>query len=353
MSTIATISDLLVQSNSQFRLYDIGRTITKVNKSDFLKIEQAQLPYPFPSQGQAFIAVVFWQKTSNQPYLWFVKLPLDERGLLNQGARNHFIAILVEAFGLQHQNQQKNLVDLTLTPNEQQERLLKNNLYHFTPAQYKLASLNSLIRVELKQNASQYFSHCHDYLSGKLGWENWQNVAIQGLTDIAARLSENNNEHLLIKNFSELPSQVLLPLCDALENQTLSIELLTTVCETFTLHTNNKLLQQHLLRALAASANHPHVQTLIRKLLAQEKVSDELLIVISGRCWLALQDQTLLMQFLEKLIFTEDKGLFTAIFKDLIAIPNIRPILFTCIRQPDRSTALAQAIGQLFNQIKA
>jgi len=353
MSTINTISELLTLSDSQYRIYDIGRVICKISKNDFSKIELNQLPYPFPSQGNACVAIVFWQQKTAEPYIWFVKLPLDERGLLNQGSRNHFIGILVEALDLQQKNVQNNAVNLTLTPNEKQEELLKNNPYHFTPAQYKLASLNSIIKVELKQTPSQYFSHCHDYLSGKLGWDNWQNVAIQGLTDIAARLPKNNNEQILVNNFNKLPMQVLQPLCGALENQTLSFDLLTEIRKKITQHNDNSLLQQHLLRALASSANKLPVQTLIIELLAQDNLEDELLIVISGRCWLALQDQTLLMQFLEKVVLAQDKYLFAAIFKDLIAIPNIRPILFTCMRQPERSPALAKAIGQLFNQVKA
>ena len=117
MDTIDTISQLLQASNSQYRLYDIGRKITKISKEQFEKIENNQLPYPAPSQGHACIAIAFWQKQSPQPYLWLVKLPLDERGLLNQGARNHFIAIIVEALGS----------DLTQDANEQQEELLKSN----------------------------------------------------------------------------------------------------------------------------------------------------------------------------------------------------------------------------------
>ncbi|XQW86168.1 DUF3549 family protein [Thalassotalea piscium] len=90
MNTIDTISDLLTLSNSQYRVYDIGRKIDKITKEQFSKIEANQLPYPFPSQGHAHLALAFWQKEAKHPYLWFVKLPLDERGLLNQGARNHF-----------------------------------------------------------------------------------------------------------------------------------------------------------------------------------------------------------------------------------------------------------------------
>ena len=83
--TISSISALLNLSDSQYCIYDIGRRVDKISIEQFEKIEAAQLPYPFPIQGHAMLAIAFWQKQSTSPYLWFVKLPLDERGLLNQG----------------------------------------------------------------------------------------------------------------------------------------------------------------------------------------------------------------------------------------------------------------------------
>ncbi len=352
MSTINTISELLTLSGSQFRIYDIGRIISKLSKNDFEKIELNQLPYPFPSQAHACIAIVFWQKQSLEPYLWFVKIPLDERGLLNQGARNHFIAIIIEALGLEVDGQQ-NMANLSLTPTAQQEELLKSNPYHFTPAQYKLAALNSIIKVELKQPPSQYYQQAISYINGDIGWQNWHNVAVQALADIAARLGQDDNGKVIAQQLANFPEQVLLPLCGALENQHLPFELIKALIASFIDNADNSLLQQHLLRALASSSEHVNVNKLLTQLLSSTNIDDELLIVISGRCWLALQNKDLLMLFLERLVLAQDKSLFAAIFKDLIAIPTIRPILFTCMRQPNRSDALARAIGQLFNQLGA
>ena len=70
MDTIDTISQLLCSSNSQFRIYDIGRKIEKIPKDIFGKIELNQLPYPSPSQGHACIAIAFWQKKSPQPSIF-------------------------------------------------------------------------------------------------------------------------------------------------------------------------------------------------------------------------------------------------------------------------------------------
>ena len=350
MDTIDTISQLLHTSNSQFRIYDIGRKIEKISKEAFEKIELNQLPYPTPSQGHACFAIVFWQKQSLQPFLWLLKLPLDERGLLNQGARNHFIAIIVEALGS----------DLTQSVNTKQEELLKSNPYLYTPAQYKLASLNSKIKFELKQEPSKYLSPFISYISGDNGWENWQAVGVQGITDFAVRIREETltekYSELLVNALPHLPSEVLLPLCGALENEEFSVDLINALLNLFKekLRSSpeaeiNITLQQHLLRSLASNCQHVHVDELVSELLQQQHVASELLITLSGRCWLALTNSKKLMAFLEHLVLSDDQPLFNSIFKDLVSIPVIRPIVFQCMRAPERSAALSKAIGQLFN----
>jgi len=352
MDTIDTITQLLQSSNSQYRFYDVGRKIAKISKEQFEKIEQNQIPYPTPSQGHACIAIAFWQKQSPQPYLWLLKLPLDERGLLNQGARNHFIAIIVEALG----------ADLTQDANEQQEELLKNNPYLFTPAQYKLAALNSKIKFELKQAPSEYLAPFISYISSDTGWENWQAVGVQGIADFAVRINESINDTaknslLLSKALPHLPNEVLLPLCSALENEPLSVELLDALITLFKAKLNSQepatekmiQVQQHLLRSLASSCQHPHVHQLISLLLQQQTLAADLLITLSGRCWLALENSDNLMAFFEHVIASKEQTLFNNIFKDLVAIPTLRPIVFQCMRAPERSDALSKAIGQLFN----
>ncbi len=348
MTTIATISELLTQSGSQYRIYDLGRKIDKLSKQTFLKIENQQLAYPFPVQGHAQLAIIFWQPQINEPYLWFIKLPLDERGLLNQGARNHFIAIVIEALGAQ----------LTNKPTQTQAERLKENPYHITPSQYKLAALNSLVKVELKQNASKHYPKAQQYIYGKIAWQQWQDIAIQGLADIAARLSDGleqtmDNAEAISQNIIYYDENVLLPLCCALENQQLPVNLLNSIISLFEQRANSPLQQQYLIRALASSSEHSFVIEFIEKLLTTTELDEDLFIAISARCWLALQQPKRLMLFLEMLVKTNNNALFSAIFKDLVAIPTIRPVLFQCMRDPNRSKMLAAAIGQLFNQLGA
>ena len=339
MTAIATISELLKLSDCQYRLYDIGRKITKISKDDFNKIEQNQLAYPFPSQGHAHLAIAFWQPKSTQPYLWFVKLPLDERGLLNQGARNHFIAIIVEALGN----------DLSVDPTEQQEELLKSNPYHFTPAGYKLSALNSLLKVELKQPASIHYEAVQEYIAGQHPWQDWHKLGLQGLSDYAARLEQGDNLSQLVKHFQLLPKQVLLPLCTSLENQALNYQLIDVIIQRVNQPIDEET-QLHLLRSLASSCDSIKVTQLVESMLAKNSCSAEVIITLSSRCWQVLADDNLLIAFMEQLVRLDDQPLFAAIFKDLVAIPQLRPNIFSCMRSPKRSEALGKAIGLLFNQ---
>jgi len=344
MNTITSISELLSLSNSQYRIYDIGRKIDKISKKTFTQIELNQVAYPSPSQGHAFIAIAFWQKKNAQPYLWFIKLPIDERGLLNQGARNHFIAIIVEALGS----------DLTIDPSEHQEELLKSNPYHFTPTQYKLASLNSIICHELKHKMSDHLKHCITYFSSQELWVNWENIGVQGITDFVATLSQGKNNEYLVNALPHLPEQVLIPLCSALENHALSLNLITAIIHKIEndSSSNSETIKLHLVRSLASSTEHSHVIKLIEQLLSRKQVSMDLLIVLAGKCWHVLEDQQRMMVFLELLVKDNEQQLFNAIFRDLIAIPLIRPILFQSIRSKDRSVELIEAIGLLFQATK-
>ncbi len=338
--TISSISALLTLSDSQYHIYDIGRRVEEISKAQFENIEAAQLPYPYPSQGHALIAIAFWQQQSTSPYLWFVKLPLDERGLLNQGARNHFIAIIIEALG----------ENISVNPTEQQEALLKKNPYHFAPAQYKLAAINSLVSTSLKHPASKFYLPAQKYLSGANGWDAWQEVGVQGLSDFAFRLSEANNSEILANALVNLPEQVLVPLCSALENISLPASVVGQVIVRFQqAHTaSNPAIVIALLRALASSTQQPISQRFLSDLMANNELDEDVLIIIAGRLWPILSDDDVLSTYLEHLV--RDNELFTAIFKDLVAIPLIRPVLLQTIRSPKRSSQLAHAIGMLFKQ---
>jgi hypothetical protein len=345
MTTISSISELLSLSGSQYRIYDVGRKIKKIPKELFNKIELNYQPYPYPIQSHACIAIVFWQKESKQPFIWFVKLPLDERGLLNQGARNHYIAIIVEALGK----------EITENPTEKQEELLKNNPYHFTPAQYKMAGLNSIINMELKRPFSSHFSVFCEYIRNGQLKDSWENLGIQGINDYAANIITPELSALLARSIDQLPVQVLVPLCIALENHDLPLNIIESViklCDSSS-SIDNQEISLSLLRSLSSSCKHVHVLSYVQSVLENEQTPVDTLVVLSGRFWEIFDDNKLLLRYFELIAATGDIQLFAEIFKDLVSIPSIRPTVLEVMRSPERSEALSLAIGHIFNTTRA
>ncbi|XQW86167.1 DUF3549 family protein [Thalassotalea piscium] len=167
-----------------------------------------------------------------------------------------FIAIIIEALG----------TNVMIDPSEKQEELLKSNPYNFIPAQYKLASLNSLLKVALNQGASEYYEQCFQYLRGDLGWDNWHQIGVQGLSDFASRLNDVEHQKLLNNAIEHLPIEVLNPLCCAIENIQLPISLIKKITDLYRLATDIDT-QQALLRALASSSDHPMVIALVQEIL--------------------------------------------------------------------------------------
>ncbi|WP_394174695.1 DUF3549 family protein [Thalassotalea litorea] len=347
MSKIDTLSELLQLSQSNYKVFDLGRKVEKISKSDFERMEQAMMPYPSPLQGHAHLAVVFWQKRPDKPYIWFIKLPLDERGLLNQAARNHFIAIIIDALGN----------DLSVDPTEQQEELLKSNPYHFTPSQYKLAALNATLKQEFKQPASQYYEHCHLYFTGALGWETWQGIGVQGLCDYAARIDENDNAQHLQTALQHIPEQVFTPLSAALENQKLPLILMRELSALANTHLQQSDVNTNqlsaIVRAMSSNALNQYFWDLVDTLISDKRCQQlEIFVAISGRGWMALADYSRMQRFLEAAVEFMDQPTFFALFQDLVALPMIRPILLQVIRSQDRSKALERAIGELFQSMQ-
>lgn len=339
MSTISSITELLNLSNVQFRIFDIGRRVSKISKETFSKVEENQLPHPFPHQGHAHLAIAFWQGKEQSPYLWFAKLPLDERGLLNLGARNHFVAIIVEALG----------TDLSADPTEKQAELLQANPYIFEPSQYKLAFLHSLISASLKQPASSYYQPAIDYLIKK-DWQNWQNIGVQGLTDLAVRFETDNLTSLVSDALPHLPKKVLAVFSGALENVTLPHTLchaLLNMQSQSTLDNEAKLLY---FRALSCSQHDESIREFIKESLNNEKeANQEFVITIAGRFWESLENEATCLAFLE-LVAGKFPELFAPLFRDLVAIPGLRAVIFANMRNEQRSEELGKAIGALFNQ---
>jgi len=358
-----TLTDFLEQAQCQYRAYDLGRIVQKINNSEFQKIAKNEMAYPFPIQQHAFIALTFWQvAVQKEHFIWFLKMPLDEQGLIKITAQTSFIRMVVEAMG----------EDLTADVSDKLQERLASNPFVFKPSAEKLAIFNANINSAFIRPASSFYAPIQHYFSGQGDWQDWQNLGLQGFADLAARLDHDNNQQKIIDALDYLPEQPLQTLSLCLENQTqINNELATRIAQQA-----NKRLQQGqettailLLRALASSTaaklessstsrlENKNEQAIIKQLL-NDQFSSQLVhqadwyITIAGRCWIQLEDETLLNRYFESLA-NHHKALFPQLFADLVAIPSLRAKVLKQLRLTARSPALSEAIGLLFSGLKA
>ncbi|OLQ89331.1 hypothetical protein BIY21_15365 [Vibrio ponticus] len=345
MDTIHTLSELLRNSDCTFKIFDLGRRIKTIDNQVFEQIEKGQQPYPYPLQRKAHMAIAYWNE-AKQPWIWFLKFELDERGLLKQADVGNFIKFVVEAMGTR----------LNQDMSEEQQQKLANNPYTFKPSEDKMAVFHSQIRADLDLPCSQYYEHAQHYFKGGLGWQNWQTVGLQGITDIAARLGTEQNGVELRKALPSLPSEPLYALLGALEHTELTDKLAQRIAELAQAQIDSNEPDLFLLSALTralAGANHKIALPILEQVLASPRLShQEILIGVAGRCWHLLANADIAEQFLLRLAQTGNQNLFNQLFADLVMLPELRMVLLPLLHSSP-SAELANALINLQQAAKA
>ncbi|MDG3088876.1 DUF3549 family protein [Vibrio hannami] len=345
MENSNTLSQLLTNSGCEYKIYDLGRRIQAIDNSLFSSVELGQQPYPYPLQRYAQLAVAYWNE-QKQPWIWFLKFPLDERGLLKQSDVGNFIKYVVEAMGAR----------LSKQPDEETEQKLANNPYTFKPKEDKLAVFHSLIRTSLSMPTSQYYEHAQHYFTGDLGWENWQTVGLQGITDICTRLDKEQNGVLIRKAIRHLPNEPLYGILGALEHVALPEKLGKRIEEMALAIIQDKTPDLFLLSALVralAGADKQVLSNVVKQILNSPILShQEVLIAIAGRSWSALESSDTAELFLVRLAQTRNQTLFNQLFADLVMIPSLRMILLPLLHGAP-SEELAQALVNLQQATKS
>lgn len=345
METIHTLSQLLTNSDCHYQVFDLGRRISKIDNKTFADVEKGQQAYPFPMQRKAHLAIAYWN-AQQQPWIWFLKFDLDERGLLKQADVGNFIKYVIEAMGSR----------LNQEMSEEQQQKLSNNPYTFKPAEDKMAVFHSQIRAQLNLPCSQYYEHAQHYFAGGLEWDKWPTVGLQGVTDICARLGQEQNGVNLRKALNSLPNEPLYALLGALEHTELPKKLAQRIAQLATEQIDSQqpdlFLLSALLRALAGAPNSI-AQPIVVKVLASPRLShQEVLIGIAGRCWHWLSEADVAEQFLLRLAQTGNQALFNQLFADLVMLPELRMVLLPLLHSSP-SQELAAALIKLQQATKA
>ncbi|KAB1508253.1 DUF3549 family protein [Photobacterium damselae] len=339
MDQFHTLTQLLDNAQCQYAIYDLGRRVTQLDVDQFKAVEENRQPYPWPLQQHANLALSFWQP-NHTPWIWFLRLPLDERGLLKQAAVGDFIKYVIEAMG----------ATLNRTPSEEEQKKLANNPYTFKPNDDKMAMFHGKLRSQLQLEPSQYYAGAQQYLTGELGWDNWQQLGLQGLADVCSRLSQENNATLVRKAINHLPMTPLYALLGCLEHIELPDNLTSRISECLATEMAQSapdiFLISALIRALSGS-NETVLQGEIAQLLAQPHLCHpEILIAIAGRCWQGLNQPNNAELFLLRLAQSQNQALFNQLFSDLVMLPMLRGIMLQLLHG-QANPELIQAIAEL------
>ena len=341
MQPMETLSDLLQQLQGQYRIYDMGCRLSKLSSTDFKKFEEGQKAYPLPWLRHAWVGILSWSPKSRKlgassPTIWFLKLPLDERGLLIQAARDEFLNQLLETIGT-------NMLDEQASA-EWAEQLKHSNLA-FTPDQARMAAFHAQASITLEQPASRFYPAVQSYMSSEDSQQNWQELGLQGFADFAMRLDQQQQWQ---QKISQLPAAVLETIAAQLENQKLD----HLVSKAFILRGETSINDGEkvaCLRAISQSKDAASRQHWLKQILDKDNmVGVELLATITSKCSKDLLKPVLMDLFIHQC--AADQGVFNGLVQELMYQPKLRKKVLEAFRAEGRSPSVIQAIGVLMGQ---
>ncbi|EGN75643.1 Protein of unknown function (DUF3549) [Idiomarina sp. A28L] len=352
MQSIDTLSDFLAvaganhQAKTEYRIYDLSRRVQPILAADFQAIERGERPFPAPRQQHAWLGVVLWSSVrDSDPYIWFVKLPLDERGLFDHAARQHFLSIIVEALG----------ADPTSTPTAEQEQRLQQNPYIFVPEEARRAAFHAQVSADLEQPTSIHYEDALAWLQGQKPFEDWENLGVQGIHDALTRnISDSQLQQRIQSNLLTWPVPIQQALMEAMEHQ----ELPATMAQNLLAQLNSSLAvsaQIILIRSLASQSHtpamHKAIGRLLRDLPQQETDKLDLLFSLGARCWPALTDTNNLERYMTA-IASANEDIFVSVFRDLVMLPELRGLLLRLFGSNNLNPQLQQALTQLVTRTR-
>lgn len=343
MKPMQTLSDLLQQLQGQYRVYDMGARLSKLSTIAFRAFEEGHKAYPSPWLRHAWVGILSWSPQtpvtkSSTPTIWFLKLPLDERGQLIQAARDEFLNQLLETIGT-------NMLDRQASADWAEQ--LKHSNLAFTPDQARMAAFHAQASLTLEQPPSSFYAAVQDYMTSPTPQQNWQQLGLQGFADFAMRLDQQQDWQ---SHIDRLPATVLDTVAAQLENQRLN----HTLAKAFIVRgcaSLNEGEKVACLRAVSLSPDTSSRQQWLKQLMtADPKLGIELLATIASKCSHDLLNAELMNLFVHQC--AADQGLFNALVQELMYQPKLRQQVLESFRGKQRSPALVQAIGSLMGQEK-
>jgi hypothetical protein len=351
MDTPATLTRFLEFAGFSPFFMEMGRRVSPLPRSVMLAFEQEAHPYPFPLQRQAWIAALLREPGGREdPAVWFMRLPLDERGGLVPAARDDLLERLLRKAG-------ENLA--SLAEGRALQGALPENAYGFRPNAERLAVFHAKTARLLGRAPSDHFEAALAYLRDPAARGRWAELPFQGLADLAARIDQPEVLAAVCRALPDLPAAPYSALCHCLENEALPKEAAEVLGARLERLLENGSVDPGLvaatLRGLSQGrAGEIRRHCLLRVLEHPVSRATETLAAIGARAWESLREPAVCRAFLERL--SESSGgqaAFDLCMTDLLFMADLRPTLVAAMRDPARSEAFSRALGGLFSGLGA
>lgn len=334
---VPSLSGFLTMTEASFRLFDLGIQLRKMPDSTLERLDEGQ-PYPCPHLGYAWLVIFMWNEhESQQNSLWFLKLPLDEQGILPAAVHSDLVNRLYRALQVQD--------------SKERQRLLTDHPYQFKPEPEKMAALHARATKILGLPPSPYFDDVHRfYLSPNAGLH-WQELGIQGIADFVCRLKDNDIQQLnpSLLTLDQAPLLALLRQFEHRELPTSTVEMLVSIAQK---NPDNAELTSACLRACAQSPARKLIEPVIAARIDNEKVDLELLLTVLTRFPHLCQDATYATQILDRLARAADADGFQRVMTNLAMQPGMAGIVMTTLANPALTENLANALSLLIQRTR-
>jgi hypothetical protein len=370
-ASISTLSEFLLQAQTQHKVFDLGRGIRPISNQTFFEWENQLSPCAFPRQNHAWFCIAFWnKKLSEERFIWFIKLPLDENGLMISAALQQFLDIITQALGKELEHTQNSKAQLPENP------------YVFTPSQQQLADCNAHIKKSLgleTRNNTPALAYLHSP-NAIQDPQAWAALSLQDIADFVIHpqpvyktdqafqllIATNLNTYsaavqnclfaslesvevghilsqALVKFHRSAAEPNLAALClraMSYKPQSLSVDYIAELINTENItHTVEKSMCTDVIATCTIKENEKGVR----------KLDIETCVVIAGRYWRVLNNEKNLQAFMQNVALIDNSyTLFKGLYSDLVKIPEIRSAMLRFIRQTVRSNEVSKAIGALF-----
>lgn len=349
------LSQYLSELDGNFRLYDVGRRIRKIDKAQFKQFEDLEIPYPYPYLQHAWLALyVSPQNNPDNETLMFLKWPLDEQGKLIQYVRDDLVMRLIR---LSEQ-------PLNVKNDSEIEDPLKDNSFSFNPDDIRRANLHAMINHSQHRKPSEHHDTVVRYLqAGTLNpkeLNHWKNLGMQGIADVAAKTDEY--ETSLKACLPKMPKEVYLAFSQCLEHAHISHGIAAAVFKRFEAdltQDNNTAAVEASLRIMGACfSDELRIKAWQLWMDSDYKNDIACVLAFSTRNYddLAFMPQAI-TPFLITLAEFQQEGsaafsVFVKIVSDLLFLPGIRNLLLNTLRNPERPDILGQAMQALLDSKK-